>query len=115
MIDVFDGTITLRVANEEDTFDIKKSMKHTADQDDTLYFIDTIMSHVGQCLNKMCGDDHSDTDILEGENQENEMHISAIEQDPSLLASNPPSAPEVFEVIVREEEAEKPSVEVPPS
>ena len=90
MIDVYGGKLTLEVNDERVTFDVHKSMKHPGSQDDTLYFLDTIMSYVGHCLSEICGRDASETQILDNENQEIEMTVVAVEQDPSLLASKPP-------------------------
>ncbi|XP_022003937.1 uncharacterized protein LOC110901412 [Helianthus annuus] len=61
VIDVYDGKLTLRVNKDEVTFDIQHSMRHTRQHDDTLYFIDTLMSHVGGLLSEICGKDVSDT------------------------------------------------------
>ncbi|XP_022032571.1 uncharacterized protein LOC110933669 [Helianthus annuus] len=63
LIDVHDGKFTLRVDEDEVTFDIQRSMRHTQQHDDTLYFIDTLMSHVGSLLSEICGKDASDTQV----------------------------------------------------
>ncbi|XP_021975446.1 uncharacterized protein LOC110870571 [Helianthus annuus] len=53
LIDVYDGKLTLLVEDDMVTFDINRSMTHPREHDDTLYFVDTIMSHVGRCLSKV--------------------------------------------------------------
>ncbi|XP_021996068.1 uncharacterized protein LOC110893261 [Helianthus annuus] len=95
VIDVYDGKLTLRVDKDEVTFDIQHSMRHTRQHDDTLYFIDTLMSHVD--------DQGSDVTKLD------------VEKDPLLQATEPSPRFEVFEVIEEEEiPKERPSVEAPP-
>ncbi|KAD4180096.1 hypothetical protein E3N88_28687 [Mikania micrantha] len=103
LIDVFDGKLTLRVDEDTITFDIKKSMRHTKGHDDTLYFIDTIMSHVGCCLQEICEKDSLDIQILSMMNQEVVMTNSSFEQESSDLDSNPSYAEKVFEVMERKE------------
>ncbi|KAD6796446.1 hypothetical protein E3N88_07342 [Mikania micrantha] len=115
LIDVFDGKLTFRVDDDTITFDIKKSMRHTKGHDDTLYFIDTFMSHVGRCLQEICEKDTLDTQILSMMNQEVVMTDSSFEQESSDLDSNPPHDEKVFEVIERKEPEVKPSVVEPPS
>jgi len=70
LIDVLEGKLTLRVADEMVTFDVNRAMRHTQDQDDTLYFIDTIVSQVSHCFSKFVERDHLDTQILVRENKE---------------------------------------------
>ncbi|KAI3802286.1 hypothetical protein L1987_30416 [Smallanthus sonchifolius] len=45
LIDVYSGRLTLRVDEEEVTFDVRRSMQHTQNQDDSLYFVETIYSY----------------------------------------------------------------------
>jgi hypothetical protein len=45
LIDVFDEKITLRVGDESVTFDVTKSMKNSRNQDDSMFAIDTSISH----------------------------------------------------------------------
>ncbi|KAI3821626.1 hypothetical protein L1987_09195 [Smallanthus sonchifolius] len=73
------------VNEEEVTFDVAKSMKHLKSHDDSLYFIDTIISHVGRCLGDICGRDGSDTQILDQEMQEIKMIDVAVEHQSSPL------------------------------
>ena len=55
VIDVLDGKLTLCVDDDAVTFDIQQSMKHPSNHDDTLYFIDTLMSHVGNFFHEFSG------------------------------------------------------------
>ncbi|KAJ0520261.1 putative nucleotidyltransferase, Ribonuclease H [Helianthus annuus] len=107
LIDVYDGKLTLRVEDDMVTFDINRSMTHPREHDDTLYFVDTIMSHVGHCLSKVCGRDASDTQILDTFIPEVEMTTTSYGESESHS--------EVFEVVERKEPEERPSVESPPS
>ncbi|KAI3744489.1 hypothetical protein L1987_57571 [Smallanthus sonchifolius] len=86
LIDVFDGKITLRVGDENVTFDVMKLMKHSSGQDDSVFFLDTFIYHMDRFLDYVCG-----ADLL------NTQHL------------------EVFEVAENSEEEKKPSVEAPPS
>ncbi|XP_076923539.1 uncharacterized protein LOC143585691 [Bidens hawaiensis] len=52
LIDVADGKLTLRVHDDTVTFDVQKSMRHTQQHDDTHYFINRFMMHVGDYLTK---------------------------------------------------------------
>ncbi|XP_035832796.1 uncharacterized protein LOC118481696 [Helianthus annuus] len=115
LIDVHDGKLTLRVDEDEVTFDIQRSMRHTQQHDDTLYFIDTLMSHVGGLLSEICGRDASDTHDASMDDQGSEVTELDVEQDPLLQATEPSPRFEVFEVIEEEEiPKERPSVEAPP-
>ncbi|XP_076960324.1 uncharacterized protein LOC143636677 [Bidens hawaiensis] len=44
LIDIFDGKITLRVGEENVSFDVVKSMRNSSSQDDSVYFLDTFIS-----------------------------------------------------------------------
>ncbi|XP_022041040.1 uncharacterized protein LOC110943611 [Helianthus annuus] len=115
LIDVYDGKLTLRVDEDEVTFDIQRSMRHTQQHDDTLYFIDTFMSHVGGLLSEIYGRDASDTHDASVDDQGSEVTELDVEQDPLLQATEPSPRFEVFEVIEEEEiPKERPSVEAPP-
>ncbi|KAI3824502.1 hypothetical protein L1987_05962 [Smallanthus sonchifolius] len=46
LIDVYSGRLTLRVDEDEVTFDVGRSMQHTQNQDDSLYFVEAIYSCV---------------------------------------------------------------------
>ncbi|KAI3826784.1 hypothetical protein L1987_00840 [Smallanthus sonchifolius] len=114
LIDVFDGKITFRVGDENVTFDVMKSMKHSSGQDDSVFFLDTFISHKERCLDYVCGANLLNTQHLSEEDQQVETDATP-EQSPSHPASRPPEYPEVFEVAENTEEEKKPSVEAPPS
>ncbi|KAI3814002.1 hypothetical protein L1987_18741 [Smallanthus sonchifolius] len=114
LIDVFDGKITLRVGDENVTFDVMKSMKNSSGQDDSVFFLDTFISHMDRCLDYVCGADLLNTQHLGEEDQEVETDALP-EQSPSHSASRPPEYPEVFEVAKNTEEEKKPAFEAPPS
>ncbi|XP_076946738.1 uncharacterized protein LOC143618387 [Bidens hawaiensis] len=107
LIDVFDGKITLRVGEENVTFDVVKSMTNSSSQDDSVYFLDTFISQFERCLDYISG-----ADLL---NQEDEVDVP-LEHDLSILVSSPPEYPEVFTVVDSTEgPKERPSIEAPPS
>ncbi|KAJ0513385.1 putative nucleotidyltransferase, Ribonuclease H [Helianthus annuus] len=120
VIDVLDGKLTLRVDDDAVTFDIQHSMKHTPQHDDTLYFIDTLMSHVGSFLGEVCGRGFIETQMLGVDVEGIELTEFDLEQDPPLPSSEPSigsecsKVSEVFEVLERNTSEEKPSVEIPP-
>ncbi|XP_076899224.1 uncharacterized protein LOC143553036 [Bidens hawaiensis] len=66
LIDVCTGRLTLRVGDDEVTFDIWKSMRHPQDHDDVLY-IDTIDSCVCEHLQDTCEDSSLDTQLISGD------------------------------------------------
>ncbi|KAK9075476.1 hypothetical protein SSX86_003800 [Deinandra increscens subsp. villosa] len=55
IIDVYDGKLTLRTGNLVVTLNIQDSMKRPASQDETCYFLDSIMTTVGSILHNICG------------------------------------------------------------
>ncbi|XP_076931816.1 uncharacterized protein LOC143597107 [Bidens hawaiensis] len=63
LIDVCTGRLTLRVGDEEVTFDIGKSMRNPRDHDDVLY-IDTIDSCVCEHLQDTCEESSLDTQLI---------------------------------------------------
>ncbi|XP_076911619.1 uncharacterized protein LOC143569639 [Bidens hawaiensis] len=65
LIDVRDGKLILRVGDENITFNVQQSLKHPKSADDSLYFIDRIMTHVGEFFSDICGGSTSDTQILD--------------------------------------------------
>ncbi|XP_076893462.1 uncharacterized protein LOC143545448 [Bidens hawaiensis] len=88
LIEVFDGKITLRLGEENVTFDVVKLMRNSSSQDDSVYFLDTFISQFERCLDYISG-----ADLL---NQEDE--------------------PEVFTVADSAKgPKERPSIEAPPS
>ncbi|KAM0061597.1 putative aspartic peptidase domain superfamily [Helianthus debilis subsp. tardiflorus] len=103
LIDVHDGKLTVRVDEDEVTFDIQHSLRHTQQHDDTLYFIDTLMSHVGSPLSEICGKEASDTQLSSVDDQGSGVTELDVEQGPLSQASEPSPRFEVFEVIKEEE------------
>ncbi|XP_076889951.1 uncharacterized protein LOC143568917 [Bidens hawaiensis] len=107
LIDVFDGKITLRVGEENVTFHVVKSMRNSSSQDDSIYFLDTLISQFERCLDYISG-----AYLL---NQEDEVDVP-LEHELSILVSSPPEYPEVFTVADSTEgPKERPSIEAPPS
>ncbi|KAD5960699.1 hypothetical protein E3N88_12171 [Mikania micrantha] len=94
LIDVCSGKLTLRVYDEEVTFDIGRSMRHPQSQDDSLYFIDVVDS---------CMSDPSQDGCV-------------VEEMVALLSHDPSPQDEAFEVMdCKAEPKALPSVEDPPS
>ncbi|XP_076955266.1 uncharacterized protein LOC143630043 [Bidens hawaiensis] len=62
IIDVCTGRLTLRVGDEEVTFDIGRSLRHPHDHDDVLY-IDTIVSCVCEHIQDTCEEYSLDTQL----------------------------------------------------
>ncbi|KAI3816831.1 hypothetical protein L1987_16536 [Smallanthus sonchifolius] len=94
LIDVYSGRLTLRVDEEEVTFDVGRSMQHTQNQDDSLYFVEAIYSCVSDHLQDTAEEESLDTQIVGGETFD-------------------PVA--VFAMVDRESEPiERPSIEDPP-
>ncbi|KAK1423118.1 hypothetical protein QVD17_18413 [Tagetes erecta] len=114
LIDVCDGKLSLRVGEETVTFDIHQSMRHPKCQDDSLYFIDTIMSHVGDYLSSICGGASSDSDHMDRESQDVESAAVA-NSSSSCSATEPPTHAIVSEVLDQKDPVDRPSVESPPS
>ncbi|KAK9057062.1 hypothetical protein SSX86_024429 [Deinandra increscens subsp. villosa] len=116
LVDVFEGKLTLRVDEDEVVFDIKNSMRHTQDHDDSLYFIDTIDSHVNLHLQETSKEKALDTQLLGGGELDTYQANHNCDETAFSLAHDSHPSPEVFEVIEREEEQKsKPSIEEPPS
>ncbi|XP_076886632.1 uncharacterized protein LOC143536550 [Bidens hawaiensis] len=63
LIVVYDGKITLRVGDENVTYDVARSMKHPSDHDDfngpchLVYFINSFIAGVDKCFDYICGTD----------------------------------------------------------
>ncbi|KAK1411651.1 hypothetical protein QVD17_38208 [Tagetes erecta] len=114
LIDVCDGKLSLRVGEETVTFDIHQPMRHPKCQDDSLYFIDTIMSHVGDYLSSICGGASSDSDHMDRESQDVESAAVA-DSSSSCSATEPPTHAIVSEVLDQKDPVDRPSVERPPS
>ncbi|XP_022041043.1 uncharacterized protein LOC110943612 [Helianthus annuus] len=116
MIDVCTGRLTLRVDDEEVTFDIGKSMQHSQSQDDTLYFIETIDTYVSDHLHATFEEDVVDTQLLGGDTFGSPRVDRLVEEVTCLIGHASPPCPEVFEVVDRVTEPKaRPSIEDPPS
>ncbi|KAF5755478.1 putative nucleotidyltransferase, Ribonuclease H [Helianthus annuus] len=95
LIDVHDGKITLRVGEERVTFEIERSMNHPSGSDDysgpchSVYFLNSFISCVDQCLEYISG-----VDLVVGEKVEEEVKsIDEVEEEgipliPDVLAVN---------------------------
>ncbi|KAD4887896.1 hypothetical protein E3N88_19968 [Mikania micrantha] len=70
LIDVCSGKQTLRVYDEEVTFDIGRSMRHPQSQDDSLYFIDVVDSCMSDPSQDGCVVEVFDTQLLGREDDE---------------------------------------------
>ncbi|XP_076885258.1 uncharacterized protein LOC143534717 [Bidens hawaiensis] len=107
LIDVFDDKITLRVGEENVTFDVVRLMRNSSSQEDSVYFLDTFISQFERYLDYITG-----AYLL---NLEDEVDVPP-EHDLSILVSSPPEYPEVFMVADSTEGPnERPSIEAPPS
>ncbi|KAI3795442.1 hypothetical protein L1987_38097 [Smallanthus sonchifolius] len=96
LIDVYSGRLTLRVDEEEVTFDVGKSMQHTQNQDDSLYFVEAVYSCVSDHLQDTTEEESLDTQIVGG------RHLIQL-------------CSAVFAMVDRESELiERPSIEDPP-
>lgn len=103
LIDVYDGNLTLNVNDEKVTFDVARAMRHPKTHDESLYFIDTIMTHVGEYLSEICCRDESDTQILDIEDPVVEI-VAAVDKHDSSE----------FVEIERRRPDEEPTAESPP-
>ena len=105
VIDVFDGKITLRVGDENVTFEVVKAMRHPGGQDDfsgpcdSVYFINSFVKGVDRCLDYICGADL----VAEDHNGE-----------PNSYEEETPLFPDSCEISEVREESRKPSLETPP-
>ena len=99
------------------TFDIQRSRKHPSHHDDTLYFIDTLMSHVGNFFREFSGTESEAlvTHMLGGDFEVTDCELEEDPPVPSGETSVGSDYAEVLEVLERETPEEKPSVETPPS
>ncbi|XP_076907342.1 uncharacterized protein LOC143563753 [Bidens hawaiensis] len=114
LIDVRDGKLVLRVGDENVTFDVRQSLKHPKSADDSLYFIDMIMTHLREFFNDICGGSTLDTQILDREIPEVEM--VAITEQPSYADAESSSLDsDISTEIVRVDPKDRPSVKSPPS
>ncbi|KAD5507914.1 hypothetical protein E3N88_15617 [Mikania micrantha] len=116
LIDVCSGKLTLRVYDEEVTFDIGRSMRHPQSQDDSLYFIDVVDSCMSDSSQDGCVVEVFDTQLLGREDVDPVSEGRFDEEMVALLSHDPSPQDEVFEVMDRKAEPKAlPSVEDPPS
>ncbi|KAK9050876.1 hypothetical protein SSX86_030154 [Deinandra increscens subsp. villosa] len=115
LVDVFSGTLTLRVEDETVTFDIRDSMRRPQGQDDTLYFVDTITPHVSDHFEDICDSGVSDTQLCGGVDPQLGVYAAAACKVTSEETSALDLSPEVFEVIDTMRAKSRPSVEDPPT
>ncbi|KAK1439692.1 hypothetical protein QVD17_05512 [Tagetes erecta] len=115
LIDVCTGRLTLRVDDEEVTFDVGRSMQHPQSQDDSLYFIDTIDTCVSNQLHDTFDEKALDTQLIPNQTWDSVHNDTSIEETTFLVDHDSFSCPEVFEVIdCNAEPKSRPSVEDPP-
>ncbi|XP_076932886.1 uncharacterized protein LOC143598588 [Bidens hawaiensis] len=113
LIDIREGKLILKVGDENVTFDVRQSLKHPKSADDSLYFVDTIVSHVREFFTDICGGPTLDSQILDREISEVEM--VAITAPPLMDDTvSPPLDLESTVEIVRDDPRDRPSVESPP-
>ncbi|KAI3704082.1 hypothetical protein L1987_74290 [Smallanthus sonchifolius] len=115
LIDVYSGRLTLRVDEEEVTFDVGRSMQHTQNQDDSLYFVETVYSYVSDHLQDTAEEESLDTQIVGGETFDPVGEDQFDEQLHSQESYEFPQCSAVFAMVDRDSEPiERPSVEDPP-
>ncbi|XP_076931691.1 uncharacterized protein LOC143596920 [Bidens hawaiensis] len=103
LIDFYDGRITLRVGDENVTYDVARLMKHPGDHDDfsdpchSVYFLNFFIPGFDPCLDYICGAN------LVGVGVDEELKEEVVEEN-SCLA-------EIIEVseVIFEKDAEKPA------
>ncbi|XP_076934790.1 uncharacterized protein LOC143601207 [Bidens hawaiensis] len=103
LIDLYDGRITLRVSDENVTYDVARSMRHSVDHDDfsdpchSFYFLNSFIQSFDTCLDYICGANMFGMDVEED-------LMEDVLDDVSCLA-------EIMEVseVICEKELEKPA------
>ena len=112
IVDVAAGQITLRVNDEQVTFDINRSMQHPQSQDDELYYVDIVDTCVSPYIEEIDSDTHLLCGNLDGITQEGHRFEQPVYQ----IGDDGSQSPSRFEEIEREEaDKSKPSVDDPPS
>ncbi|XP_076958695.1 uncharacterized protein LOC143634532 [Bidens hawaiensis] len=110
LIDVYEGRITLRVGDENVTYDIAKSMKHPGDNDDfsgpchSVCFLNSFIPGLDKCLDYICGTDLVGIDVDDELTEIMEDSEEEVVNDAFCLA-------EIMEVseIICEKEVENPA------
>ncbi|XP_076951088.1 uncharacterized protein LOC143624260 [Bidens hawaiensis] len=113
LIDVREGKLIMRVGDDNVTFDLKQSLKHPKSADDSLYFVNTIVSHVREFFTDICGGPTLDPQIQDREISEVEMVAMTTQPLMDDTVSPPLDSESAFE-IVRDNPKDRPSVESPP-
>ncbi|XP_076959215.1 uncharacterized protein LOC143635221 [Bidens hawaiensis] len=113
LIDIREGKLILKVGDYNVTFDVRQSLKHPKSADDSLYFVDTIVSHVREFFTDICGGPILDPQILNREISEVEM-VAMTTQPLMDDTVSPPLDYESAVEIVRDVPRDRPSVESPP-
>ncbi|KAD5802814.1 hypothetical protein E3N88_14174 [Mikania micrantha] len=98
LIDVCSGKLTLRVYDEEVTFDIGRSMRHPQSQDDSLYFIDVVDSCMSDPSHDACVVEVFDSQLLGGEDVDPVTEGRFDEEMVALLSHDPPPQDELKEL-----------------
>ncbi|KAI3815938.1 hypothetical protein L1987_15622 [Smallanthus sonchifolius] len=107
LIDVYDGKISLYVGDEKVTFEVARSMQHPNDSSDfsgpchSVYFLNSFMSGVDQCLEYISGVDLLGGGVLD------ELEESEEEEEETLWF------PEVMELSEVKNESERAPLEIP--
>ncbi|XP_076904480.1 uncharacterized protein LOC143559945 [Bidens hawaiensis] len=116
LIDVCTGKLTLRVNDEQVTFDIGRSMQHPQHNDDSLYCIDVIDSVVSFHVRNSAISNALNTQILEKPISEPIREDHIVEEVIKLEDQETSLPQEVFEVVdLKLETKAKPSTEEPPT
>ena len=114
IIDVSDGKLVLRVGDEEVTFKIHNAMRHSLEEDDTCYYLDSTDIVVSDCLQELVHDDPLEMCLVQGR-EESDNNPCIKEQVAHLEASELMVRKKEFEKIEQSGEKRlKPSVEDPP-
>ncbi|KAI3814025.1 hypothetical protein L1987_18767 [Smallanthus sonchifolius] len=115
LIDMYSGRLTLRVDEEEVTFDVGRSMQHTQNQDDSLYFVEALYSCMSDHLQDTAEEESLDTQIVGGETFDPVGEDQFDEQLHSQESYEFPQCSAVFAMVDRESKPiERPSIEDPP-
>ena len=115
IVDVAAGKLTLRVNDEEVTFDIKRSMQHPQSQDDELYYVDIVDTFVGSHFQGTIEEIDPDTQLSCGDLVGDAYDCHRYEQPVYQIGDDGSQTPVWFvEIDYETEEKSKPSVKDPP-
>ncbi|XP_076898906.1 uncharacterized protein LOC143552622 [Bidens hawaiensis] len=101
LIDVREGKLILKFEDDNVTFDVRQSLKHPKSADDSLYFVDTIVSHVREFFTNICGGPTLDPHILDREILEVEMVAMTTQPLMDDTVSTPLDSESVVEIMQR--------------